>query len=128
MEDTMTMRKFGVAAVLGAMVANKVWDTDYASGATPGSFAIYEDSSPDSPNAATVPANPPNALVPSSFSDDPPPILSGVMEYFHTQITRSNFGTFSGSFNATYHFTGGTLYGTIGGNTSNLNGLWCSLG
>lgn len=108
-------------------IVNRVWDTDYASASVPGSFVIYEDTSPESPDAASVAQFPPNADVPDKFVDGTV-ILSGSIDYFHTQITRTSTGRFGGSFNATYHFTGGTLYPSIGGNTSNLNGLWCALG
>ena len=108
-------------------IPGKVWDTDYATSSTPGSFSIYEDSAPDAPTAATIAPNPPNADAPTKFINGTV-ILSGLIPYFHTQITKASNGNFGGSFNATYYFTGGTLYSTIGGNTSNLNGLWCSLG
>ena len=108
-------------------IVNRVWDTDYASTSIPGTFKIYEDTSPESPDAASVLQFPTNADVPAKFVDGTE-ILSGGIDYFHTQITRTSTGRFGGSFNATYHFTGGSLFSTIGGNTSNLNGLWCSLG
>ncbi len=108
-------------------ILGKVWDTDYASASQLGTLAIYEDSAPNSPNASTVPPSPPNASVPSTFTDGTL-ILSGVIDYFHTQVTKATTGRIGGSFNATYHFTGGSLYASIGGNTSNLNGLWCTIG
>jgi hypothetical protein len=104
-------------------IPGRVWDTDYATSTTPGSFSIYEDSAPDSPNASTVPPNPPNALVPSTFVNGTL-ILGGVIPYFHTQITRASNGNFGGSFNATYYFNSGTLYPRMGGNTRNVNGRW----
>lgn len=112
------------------LVPNRLWQADYASSAQPGTIEIYEDTTPDSPDAASIPVDPLNALnlvVPEKFVDGTL-ILSGVIDYFRTQITRSTAALYSGGFNATYHFTGGTLYPTIGNNTSNLTGLWCSLG
>jgi len=108
-------------------ILGRVWDTDYASATQPGTFSIYEDGAPNAPNATTVLPYPPNADVPAKFVDGTV-ILSGVIDYFHTQVTKSSLGTYGGSFNATYHFTGGTLYPVIGGNSSNLNGLWCTIG
>jgi hypothetical protein len=100
------------------------YNTDYSGG----SFTIYEDTTPDVPTAATLGTYglPPGA---DALYTDGTAILSGTIDYFHTLISRaSTTGKWSGSFNALYTSTGGSLFGLIGGAQSNLNGLWCSLG
>jgi hypothetical protein len=109
-------------------IPGRVWNTDYASASQLGTFAIYEDAAPNAPNACAVAAFPPNADVPGKFIDGSTVILNGTIDYFHTQVTKATNGSYGGSFNATYKFTGGTLYGAVGGASSNLNGLWCTIG
>jgi hypothetical protein len=105
-----------------------VYDTDYNDPSGPQSFAIYEDATPDLPGPLTV-GTPASALALFDGSEaGVTAILSGTIDYFHTQITKSSTNRWSGSFNALYHSTGGTLYGAVGNGQANLNGLWCSLG
>jgi hypothetical protein len=99
------------------------WDTDY----TGGTFSIYDDNSPDAPNAASVPLNPPAGSVPGSFVDGAV-ILSGVFDSFHVQVTRNGTGRYGGSWTAGYRFTGGSLFGSVGGAASNAGNTWCTIG
>ena len=99
------------------------YDTDYVGGG----FRIYEGSPRNAPTAATLPANPPNATVPVNFTDGTL-ILQGALSGFHTAITRSSLGNYSGSFRSDYACTGGTLYNRVGEGTSLLSGLWCAAG
>jgi hypothetical protein len=106
-----------------------IWDTDYSVSA-PATFALYEDNSADLPAPATAPA-PAAALALFDGSEaGVTTILSGQIDYFHTQITENGQTPrrWGGSFNALYHATGGTLFGLVGNGQANLNGLWCSLG
>lgn len=104
-----------------------VWDTDYSVG-SPATFAVYEDNTPDLPGPTTI-GSPATALPLFDGSEaGVTTILSGLIDYFHTQITKNSLNRWSGSFNALYHSTGGTLYGAVGNGQANLNGLWCSLG
>ncbi len=102
------------------------WDTSY----NPGTFAIYQDAAMDAPSSATIAGfgPPPNAAVPSTFINGHL-LLSGTVDYFHTQIVQNN-GSWSGSFNALYTSTGGdpAVFASVGNGQANLNGLWCSLG
>jgi hypothetical protein len=108
---------------------NNIWDTDYNDVSGPQSFAIYEDASPDLPGPLTV-GSPASALALFDGSESGvTAILSGTIDYFHTQIRQTiASNVWSGSFNALYHATGGSLYGAVGNGQANLNGLWCSLG
>lgn len=110
-------------------IPGKVWDTDYASAAQLGTFTIYEDASPDAPTTATLAANPPNADVPSKFTDGIP-ILSGTLSYFHVRVTYTGTpARYAGSLNATYNVTGGTWGYIFDPSTAaNLTGLWCTIG
>lgn len=110
-------------------IPGKVWNTDYASAGQLGTFAVYEGSPPNSPTTATLPANPPNALVPSTFTDGTI-ILSGTISYFHVQVTFTGIpARYAGSLNATYNITGGTWGHIFDPSTAaNLTGLWCTLG
>jgi hypothetical protein len=116
------LTSMGTVAVVGPP---NTWNTSYSTGSA--QFFIFEDSSTPAPTAATLPPNPPNATVPSTFTDGTI-ILSGTIDYFHTLITQGSTGHWSGSFNALYTATGGTQYPKVGGAQANLNGLWCSLG
>ena len=105
-----------------------VWDTDYNDPTGTPTFAVYEDNTPDLPGPTTIGS--PAAALPLFDGSEAgvTTILSGTIDYFHTQITKSSTNRWSGSFNALYHSTGGTLYGAVGNGQANLNGLWCSLG
>uniref|UniRef100_A0A832MLS7 PEP-CTERM sorting domain-containing protein n=1 Tax=Eiseniibacteriota bacterium TaxID=2212470 RepID=A0A832MLS7_UNCEI len=93
--------------------------TDYAGG----SFAIYEGSPENAPLAGAMPPNPPNATVPANFQDGTM-LLSGVLCGFRTEISKTGTGPANGSFRANYHFTGGTLFNTVGDAEALLSGLW----
>ena len=101
--------------------------TDYNSGV----FTIYQDSSPDAPGAALMPANPPNATVPTNFIDGTP-ILEGNIFNFVNTVTRFVNGNFATSFRGDYQFTGpvgGTYFERVGGQLQNVfGGTWCAQG
>jgi hypothetical protein len=102
-----------------------LYDANYDT-LTAASFAIYEGTPRNSPaTAADWAANPyGGALVPASHIDGTV-ILSGVICGFHTNIART--GTIvSGSFRASYHATGGTLFNLVGGTEGVLGGAWCA--
>lgn len=97
------------------------WTTSYGSG----QFFIYEDLTPDSPNPAAMPANPPNASVPSTYTDGNV-ILSGNITGFSTTITRFSTGSYATSFRGDFAFTGGTLFNLVGPEFGLLTGAWCA--
>jgi hypothetical protein len=101
------------------------WQTNYGSG----QFFIYEGSPRNAPTAAGgMPPSPPNADVPSKFTDGTL-ILSGTLSDFVTTITQFSTGTFSTSFRANYQFTGGTQFALVSGYGMGLmNGAWCAQG
>lgn len=80
--------------------ATEIYTTFY----TGGTIAIYAD---PTPNALFTPF-PPNADVPSTFQDDPPPILTG--QFTSLLVTTNNFTAFqTGSIEGDIAWTGGTL-------------------
>jgi hypothetical protein len=99
-----------------------IYATDYGTG----SFSIYEGTPRNAPLATTpMPANPPNALVPSRFTDGTV-ILSGTLSNLHTDV---QIGAASGgSFRGDYTFTGGSLYALVQNTTPSgvFGGLWCA--
>jgi hypothetical protein len=101
--------------------------TDYGSGV----FFIYEDTSPDTPGENSMPPNPPNAQVPSTYVDGTL-ILEGNLTNFQTTVTRFNNGNFATSFLANYQFTGPALspyYQRIQGSLADqAQGTWCATG
>ena len=110
-------------------IPGKVWNTDYASTSSLGTLSVYAGTPPNSPTTATLPPNPPNALVPSTFADGTL-ILSGTIPYFHVQVTFTGSpARYAGSLNATYNITGGTLGYIFDPSTAaNLTATWCTLG
>lgn len=105
-------------------ISGSKWDTDYMNG----TFTIYMGSPRNAPTAATLPPSPPNATVPITFTDGTA-ILTGTFNNpLHVTVTKGSTGNYSGSFNGTYQFTGGTLFGRVGNAPSNVNGLWCPAG
>src|SRR5262245_45679288 len=99
------------------------WVTSYGSG----QFFIYEDNSPDAPNPAAMPPNPPNGTVPGNYTDGTV-ILSGNISGFSTTVTRfgppnNNYAT---SFRGDFAFTGGTLFNLVGPEFGLLTGAWCA--
>lgn len=103
--------------------SGQAWDTDY----TGGTFEIHEGTPRNAPAANAMPPSPPNATVPSTFTDGAA-ILTGVYDTFHIRTTRSSAGTWGSSVRADYRFTGGTLYSRVGGGASLFVGLWCPAG
>lgn len=80
--------------------ATEIYSTPY----TGGVIQVYADPSPD----AVFAPNPPNALVPSTFQDVAPPILTGTFTKF--VVTTNNFTAFQvGSIEGDINWTGGTL-------------------
>lgn len=74
-----------------------------------GTIAVYEDTSPD----AVFAPFPPNAQVPSTFSDGGLPILTGNFTRF--VVSTNNFTTFQvGDIEGDINWTGGTLIGRFG--------------
>jgi hypothetical protein len=70
-----------------------------------GTIEIYQDNAPN----ATFAPNPPNALVPSTFTDGGPPILTGSFTSF--LVESNNFTTYDvGNIEGGINWTGGTLY------------------
>jgi hypothetical protein len=78
-----------------------------------------------------MPPGPPNAAVPSLFTDGTL-ILEGTIASLTTLVTRTSTGTMGGSFRCDpYTFTGpigGTYYSQVAGTSCILGGLWCTLG
>jgi hypothetical protein len=90
-----------------------------------GNFRIYEGPSRNAPTAATLPPVPAAGLVPDAYVDGTL-ILSGAMDPLTVTITRtgSTIYTYSGSFKANYHATGGTYYNLVGDATNLMTGAW----
>jgi hypothetical protein len=83
----------------------------YVTAYTGGTIQIYEDATPD----AVFDPNPPNANVPSTFTDGTL-ILSGTMSNFNTQTnTITTYDTGNAEGNITW--TGGSLIAYVGGDT-----------
>jgi len=98
------------------------YDTNYSGG----TFAIYEDTTPDAPAPPTPP--PPGGIVPANYQDGVV-ILSGDLCGFNTKISVTTVGSstiVSGNFSSNYRFTGGTLQGAVGDAWALLEGLWCA--
>jgi len=108
-------------------ILGRQWQTNYASVATPGTFSIYEDATPDAPTTPALLPGPPSGGVPGNFSDGTL-ILSGKITLFRVIVTKKSDGSYGGSFNATAYFDGGTLYPTIGGNLFNFGTTWITTG
>lgn len=106
--------------------------TDYGSGV----FFIYEDTTPDAPDQANMPPNPPNAQVPANYIDGTL-ILEGVLANFQTTVTQADPPgppppQFTTSFLGNYQFTGPALspyfQRIVGSLEDHLQGLWCANG
>ena len=96
------------------------WTTSY----TGGNFFIYEGTPRNAPSALAMPPSPPNADVPSKYTDGTL-ILNGTLSGFSTTITRFSNGNYSNSFRGNYVFTpGGTLFGLVGPENGLLQGTW----
>ena len=92
--------------------ANTIYQTVFVGG----TIDVYADPTPD----AVFAPNPPNALVPSTFTDVPPTILSGV--FTSVVVTTNNFTAFqTGNIQGDIQWTGGTLLNYF----SNGNGGTC---
>lgn len=99
------------------------WLTTYNGG----QFFVYEGSPKDTPDPASMPASPPNATVPSTFTNGTL-ILSGTLSNFRTQIVLLS-GNYSSSMGANFVVTGGTLAGAFVGSGNGLvTGTWCPNG
>jgi len=97
------------------------WTTTYSTG----SFFVYQGSPRNAP-VPPPPASPPNAAVPSLYTDGTV-VLSGTLANFRTTITKFSTGTYATSFRADYNVTGGTKAGLLaGGGTGLLSGAWCA--
>ena len=120
--DLKTIAPGTVETILG-----RQWTTDYASVGIPGTFSIYEDSTPDAPITTALLPAPPSGGVPGNFSDGTL-ILSGKIPFFRVVVTKKSNGSYGGSFNATAFFDGGTLYPQIGGNVFNFGTTWITTG
>ena len=84
-----------------------------------GTIDVYADPTPD----AVFAPNPPNAQVPSTFVDQPPPILSG--HFTSLVVTTNNYTTFkTGSIEGNIEWTGGTLINFFSGPNGICPGLF----
>lgn len=101
-----------------------LYDTDYDLGSAV--FSVYEGTPRNAPSTPSAWAANPfgGAVVPANFQDGVV-ILSGVLCGFHTNVAKTGL-TISGSFRATYHATGGTLFGFVGTSEGLLGGNWCA--
>jgi len=89
---------------LGTTATGPPSTTIYTTFFTGGTINLYADPTPD----AVFAPDPPNAQVPSTFTDVPPPILSGHFTNF--LVTTNNFTTFKvGSIEGNILWDGGTL-------------------
>ena len=89
---------------LGTTSSGPPSTTVYTTLFTGGTIAVYGDPTPDADFAPF----PPNAHVPSTFTDDPPPLLIGVFTNFI--VTTNNFTAFkTGTIEGNIAWTGGTL-------------------
>ena len=80
--------------------ATQIYTTSY----TGGTINVYADPTPD----AVFEPFPPNGLVPSTFENDPPPILTGTFTRF--VVTTNNFTAFqTGNIEGDINWTGGTM-------------------
>lgn len=96
----------GGTTVVGP-IATQFYVTNYSGG----TIDVYADPSPD----AVFAPNPPNALVPSTFTDLGAPILSGVFTRF--VVNTNNFTTFQvGNIEGDINWTGGSLLNLLRGN------------
>lgn len=111
---------------LGTVAAPALGGTKYTTKYVGGGFRIYAGTPRNAPTAATLPALP-SALVPATFMDGTL-ILQGSLDTLTTIVTRTSIGTYSGTFRATYLFTGGTLFYRVGNGTDLLSGAWCAAG
>lgn len=97
------------------------WTTNYSAG----TFFVYKGSPRNAP-VPPPPASPPNASVPSLYTDGTV-ALTGTLSNFRTTITRFSTGTYSTSFRADYNVTGGTHAALLaGGGAGLLSGAWCA--
>lgn len=100
------------------------WTTSY--NVSP-QFFVYEGSPKDTPDPASMPASPPNATVPSTFTNGTL-ILSGTMTNFRTQIVLLS-GNYSSTMTGNFQITGGSLAGAfVGTGDGLLTGTWCPSG
>jgi len=89
---------------LGTSAFGPAATTIYTTFFTGGTVDVYADPTPD----AVFAPGPPNALVPSTFIDVPPPILSG--HFTSLVVTTNNFTAFkTGNIEGDIEWTGGTL-------------------
>jgi len=105
---------------------NTIYRTTFGSG----NFWVYKDNGTAAPVEATpMPANPPNATVPSTFTDGEL-ILTGTLSNFRATVTKTNAtGQVTHVMTATYQFTGGTQYGFVNGSSpSTITSTWCPKG
>ena len=80
--------------------ATQIYSTSY----TGGTIQVFADPTPD----AVFAPFPPNAQVPSTFENDPPPILVG--SFTRYVVTTNNFTAFqTGNIDGDINWTGGTL-------------------
>jgi hypothetical protein len=80
--------------------ATQIYTTAY----TGGTINVYADPTPD----ASFDPFPPNAKVPSTFENDPPPLLTGIFTRY--VVTTNNFTAFqTGNIEGDIVWTGGTL-------------------
>jgi hypothetical protein len=104
---------------LGTTGAKK-YTTQYVGGG----FRIYEGSSRTAPTATSLPILPSPGVVPDAYTDGTL-ILSGVMEPLTVIVNRTSYGTYTGSFRANYHATGGSFYDRVGDAINLMDGAWC---
>jgi hypothetical protein len=94
---------------LGTTSVGPPGQTIYQTIFTGGTINVYADPTPD----AVFAPNPPNALVPSTFIDVPPAILTG--QFTSLVVTTNNFTAHqTGSIEGDILWTGGTLIGYFG--------------
>lgn len=99
------------------------WTTTYAGG----QFFVYEGSPKDTPDPGSMPASPPNASVPSTFTNGTL-ILSGTLSNFRTQVVLLS-GNYSSTMAANFQVTGGSYAGAFVGTGDGLvTGTWCPSG
>jgi hypothetical protein len=94
--------------------AGFTWNVSYSGGR----LRVFEDPSPDRVYAA----NPPNASVPSTFTDGPLILQAAVANF----VTKSNKSSNGGNYNADLTWNGGTQLSLVscGGGHSTLLGVW----
>ncbi len=104
--------------------------TKYTTLYTGGSFAVYEGSPRNAPAPTSMPSNPPNATVPSTYQDGTV-ILAGAVDSLVTTITKSSFGTVNGSFRGNYTVLSGSGSSQLcqaKGGVGLMDGLWAVSG